>query len=145
MSTYRSRKGNYTEEEKPGKWDKSWHIALCLHVGCRCGSRRGTVSACRTMCVPMCPMPLGYVILDDLRELVSHACFVFKYTMTPFLPYVPCRVDEFGCSVLGCSPVCPSSREHLVPPCFQSVVGLQWLQDRPFFELLPRGPGVRAG
>jgi hypothetical protein len=125
MSTDRSLKGNYIEEEKPRKWDKSWRIALCLRAGWRCGSRCGTVSARRRMCVPMCPMPLGYIVLDDLRELVSRACFVFKYAVTPLLPYVPCHVDEFGCSVLGCSPVCPSSREHLVPPCFQSAVGLR--------------------
>jgi hypothetical protein len=84
------------------------------------------VDARRTMSVPMRPMPLGNIILDNLRELVSRACSVFKYAATPFLSYVPCRVDEFGCFVLGCSPICPSSKEHSIPPCFQSAVGLRW-------------------
>jgi hypothetical protein len=99
MSTDWSLKGNYIEEEKPRKWDKSWRIALCLRAGWRCGSRCGTVSARRRMCVPMCPMPLGYIVLDDLREPCM-LCFQIRCDTFTSICSMPCRLIWLLCSWL---------------------------------------------
>jgi hypothetical protein len=54
-------------------------------------------------------VPLDDVLLNGLLELLCRERFVVEEVPAPFLPYVPCRVDELFSSVFGCRPVLPVS------------------------------------
>jgi hypothetical protein len=50
------------------------------------------------------PVSVGNVLPNKFLELACHESFVVEEASKPFLPYVPCRVDEFCRSVFSSRP-----------------------------------------